>query len=149
MPAAVRGATAGPVVAKPLRLYLAGPVSNYPAHPAAFNRAKALVTLAGHEPISPLDLFSGSDWTAAMAADLPALVQADGIVMLPGWPQSKGACLELNVALACGKRIFMIVQGGLFETTGPRDGFTDLTAGKRTSVAPTAAASAREGHGKA
>ena len=54
-----------------------------------------------------------------------------GIVLLPGWPQSKGVALEIAVALACTKRVFVIVNGGLFEITKPTDGFTDLTAGKR------------------
>lgn len=117
-----------------MTLYLAGPISNYPSHPAAFGRAKALVSLAGHEPISPLDLFKGNDWIEGMAADLPALLRADGIVLLPGWPRSKGVRLELLLAIEANKRVFVIVAGGLFEVSQPSDGFTDLTAGKRTAV---------------
>lgn len=113
-----------------LRLYLAGPITNYPKHRTAFERAKAVVALAGHEAISPLDLFNGPDWTQAMAADLPALLKADGIVLLPGWPQSKGARFELLLAAEAGKRVFVIVGGGLHEHTTPKDGSEDLTGGK-------------------
>lgn len=128
-----------------MTLYLAGPISNYPSHRAAFDRAKALVSLAGHAPVSPLDLFTGTDWTRAMATDLPALLRADAIVLLPGWPRSKGARLELLLALEADKRVFVIVQGGLFEVTGPKDGFTDLTTGKRTPAARLAPAAPATG----
>lgn len=121
-----------------LRLYLAGPITGYPKHRASFERAKAVVALAGHEAISPLDLFAGSDWSQAMSKDLPALLAADGIVLLPGWPQSKGARLELLLASEAGKRVFVIVGGGLHEHTRPADGAEDLTGGRGRIHRPAA-----------
>ena len=48
-----------------------------------------------------------------MRADLQMLLQSDAIYMMPGWEQSTGAKLELNVATSCGIRLILEAQGGL------------------------------------
>lgn len=104
-----------------MKLYLAGPISGFPEHKAAFDAAKGVVTALGYEPISPLDIYPGDNWIRAMQADVQVLIHADGIVLLPGWPKSKGAVGELNLAVLLDKRVFFLVEDQIFEHTHPRD----------------------------
>lgn len=55
----------------------------------------------------------------AMVWDLQEVARADAIVLLPGWTKSTGAGHELDVALACGKRIFVT-------TSTPGQGVQDV-----------------------
>lgn len=102
-----------------LTLYLAGPITDFSGHRQAFDDAKAAVTALGHQAISPLDLYPGDNWKLAMQADIPALLQSDGICLLPGWPKSRGAKCELNLALSLDLRVFVLVDGELAEVTNP------------------------------
>jgi nucleoside 2-deoxyribosyltransferase len=44
--------------------------------------------------------------------DFHMVLQADAVVALPEWEQSWGAKLEVAVALACGKPVFVIDEDG-------------------------------------
>jgi hypothetical protein len=59
------------------------------------------------------------DFHKAMVWDLQEVAKADGIVLLPGWENSRGAGHELDVAVACGKRIFLYT---------PKDGMLRMEA---------------------
>lgn len=83
-------------------LYIAGPMSfhkdfNYPA----FNRAAERLRQAGYTVINPADneLSEGSarDWYAWMRISVQQVAQADGIATLPGWADSRGARLEVEL----------------------------------------------------
>lgn len=111
--------------------YVSGPMTGYPAFNfAAFDEAEALGGAMGWRMISPAahdrELFPEMeswpgfadgdvsrcpefDFHKAMAWDLQEVAKADGIVLLPGWTQSTGAGHELDVALACGKEIFLAI----------------------------------------
>ena len=43
-------------------------------------------------------------WETCMKRDIKALVDMDAIVLLPGWENSRGACLENHIATALGFR---------------------------------------------
>lgn len=103
------------------RIYLAGPMTgyadlNFPAFHAEAARLRAL----GHDVINPAEI-NGEDpaavallspgemeahWRACMRADITALLECDGIAMLPGWEKSRGASLEHHVASALGFQVF-------------------------------------------
>jgi hypothetical protein len=100
-----------------MKLYIAGPITGFPEHPEAFDAAKVAIVAHGHEPISPLEIFPGDDWDLAMQADIAALVRVDGIVLLQGWPGSRGARLELLLALELRKRVFVLVAGALVDVS--------------------------------
>lgn len=44
-----------------------------------------------------------ADWSTFMEGDLRMIAACDVVVLLPGWRQSRGACIERNYALRRGK----------------------------------------------
>jgi len=94
--------------------YLAGPMRGIPEYnfPSFFAAATSLRT-RGIEVWSPAendvhqDSFDPAKDTPHpmlhyMKRDLPAVLNADFVAVLPGWETSQGATLEVNVARACG-----------------------------------------------
>lgn len=80
-------------------LYLSGPITNNPNAEELFAKNEAHYTAEGYRVINPLKINPRQVlWHQAMRRDLAALVQADAIVMLPGWEYSEGARLEHLVA---------------------------------------------------
>jgi hypothetical protein len=102
-----------------VKVYIAGPITDFVGHREAFDRAKAVVAALGYEPVSPLDLYPGDDWREAMLADVPVLIQSDAILLLPGWPQSRGARGELQLALLLGLRVLSLVGDDVWDVTEP------------------------------
>lgn len=105
------------------RLYLAGPMSGIPQlNFPLFNAEAARLRALGYEVINPAEINGGADevvacaamtaeqyekhWCACMKRDVAALVTCDGIAMLDGWWNSKGATLERNLAQSLGMTIF-------------------------------------------
>jgi len=104
--------------------YIAGPMSgiehfNYPA----FENAADELRRQGFEVVSPVELDGdeGVDgvldemegvidergWADCLARDVALITspEVDGVVVLPGWEESKGAALEVHVARTLGKPI--------------------------------------------
>lgn len=84
-----------------MRVYIAGPMSglpdfNYPA----FNDAEQRLRKHGHDPINSarLDGREGCrTWLDYMRAALRDVADCDGIALLDGWQESRGAALEAHV----------------------------------------------------
>lgn len=103
-----------------MKVYLAGPMRgipefNFPTFKAAATFLRAL----GHEVISPAELDEAEGTTDCtmrhfMQRDLTALLACDGIVLLPGWSDSKGAMLERHAAQVCGLRVLYLREGRLY-----------------------------------
>lgn len=97
-----------------MRLYLVGPMNGYPnSNHDAFHDATVKLRAAGYEVITPHehDLAAGSlqDWQSTLTRDVSEFVCCvDGIAALYGFEKSKGACLEIHVALALGKSVQLI-----------------------------------------
>lgn len=103
-------------------LYLAGPMRGH--HQYNFPRFKAAckqLRRAGLEIVSPheLDLEAGFDprksadpdqatLIAMLERDMHAVLHSHGVIVLPGWPESKGAMAEVTLALAAGLPIYTI-----------------------------------------
>ena len=95
-------------------VYLSGPMTGKREfNKPAFDRAKA--DLMARYPdlsiISPPDLDESHpidpySWEASLKRDLHFVVDADAIVALEGWRQSRGACLEVEVAERLGIPVF-------------------------------------------
>lgn len=84
-----------------MKVYVAGPMSGLPEfnYPAFFAAAKRLAAI-GHEPINPARLAGREEcktWLDFMRASLLDLAVADGIALLPGWQDSRGAALERRI----------------------------------------------------
>lgn len=81
-----------------MKVYIAGPMTGLPDfnYPAFFKAAEALQA-AGHEPINPARSEGRegcATWLHYMRASLRDIAEADGIALLPGWHDSRGACIE-------------------------------------------------------
>jgi len=88
------------------RVYLAGPMTglpelNFPAFRAEAERLRA----TGWDVVSPVEINHGLEhegWNACMRRDVAALVTCDAIRLLDGWPKSRGARIELQLAKDLG-----------------------------------------------
>jgi hypothetical protein len=110
----------------PTNIYIAGPMTGYPeSNYPAFDEARDMLLKNGYVPISPADmsreanLISQEDIDSGvmppstlqefMRKDIPAVATADGILLIEGWEASKGANIELMVALICDLVIWVQV----------------------------------------
>ena len=104
-----------------MKLYLAGPMRGHPLFNfAAFFSAALHLKELGHDIINPAerDMAEGLDPSnpdiAAQGIDIHSMFDFDfraiqdsaGIVFLPGWEDSKGACAERVVGHYLGKLMF-------------------------------------------
>jgi hypothetical protein len=102
-------------------IYIAGPMAGKPLYNfPAFDAAAAQLARDGWTPINPaqLDRDAGFDperdpvtpefLKGAMKRDLLALLEADALALLPGWPKSKGALAEKAVAQWRGIPIYTL-----------------------------------------
>ncbi len=97
-----------------MRLYIAGPMTgiedfNYPAFNAAAKRLRA----QGHDVINPAENDNGDTsqpWSYYMRLDIHHVLNVEGVAVLPGWKESRGARLEVTVATALGLPIFDAVS---------------------------------------
>lgn len=93
-------------------LYIAGPMtglpdSNYPAFHAAAQRLRD----AGYDVLNPADNpkpenrsnpGAEPEWLDWMRAALHQVAEADGVALLPDWEASRGARVEVRLALSLG-----------------------------------------------
>jgi hypothetical protein len=86
-------------------LYLAGPMTGLPEYnyPAFMSGARALRS-AGFMVVNPAEngLPQNAPWAAHMRRDLHAMLDCQGLALLPGHEQSRGAQLEIHIANALG-----------------------------------------------
>jgi hypothetical protein len=85
-----------------MRLYIAGPMTGLPEfnYPAFYRAAEALAA-KGFDTINPAraDGREGCrSWLDYMRASLRDVADCDGIAVLPGWGESRGAALEVHIA---------------------------------------------------
>lgn len=93
-----------------MKLYVSGPMTgipdfNYPAFDDACRRLRG----AGYEVISPHEINPADgiehEWAWYLRRDIVGLLDADAVVVLPGWEGSRGAMLETTIASALGMEI--------------------------------------------
>lgn len=92
-------------------VYIAGPMSGLPeSNYPAFNAAEGRLLVAGHQVLNPTRLNEDTpeitrDWAWYMRGALKMVTDAEGIALLPGWADSRGARLERHVGMQLGLRI--------------------------------------------
>jgi hypothetical protein len=115
-----------------MKVYIAGPMRgipmfNYPA----FDAAAALWRSKGWEVINPAEIDRQEDGAAPtletpvdvpplpfsvyMRRDITALLTVDAIAFLPGWENSKGACVERVVAEALDLFLYDAMTGAVLD----------------------------------
>lgn len=112
-----------------MRLYLAGPMSNYPqSNFPAFYEAATDLRGRGLDIISPAELDDAETvaralknepatqtWADFLARDVKIVSEVDGIVFLPDWYKSRGAKLEAFVGLLHPNFEFYAYKGRALE----------------------------------
>lgn len=84
-----------------MRLYVSGQMSgiedfNFPSFQEAARKLRA----AGYDVEDPSEKGIIADWSwhDYLRFDIKALMECDGVAVLPGWPSSRGARPEVTVA---------------------------------------------------
>jgi hypothetical protein len=95
-----------------MKLYLAGPMTGYPDfNKPLFAAESARLRALGFEIVNPAELNEGNDgdWLACMRVDIAAIMteKCDGIALLQGWEQSRGAPIEHRLMRDLGLRVYM------------------------------------------
>lgn len=88
-----------------MKIYIAGPMTGLPdLNFPAFHAEAAKLRAEGYEVVNPAEINPdpGAAWIECMRADIRELVTCDGIAMLPGWENSRGAILEHIIAMELG-----------------------------------------------
>ena len=91
-----------------MKIYIAGKITDLEPDEAEANFlfAEMLVTEAGHEPLNPLtmvDQTPGRKYGEYLADALQImLTQADAVLFLANWHESRGARIEMFTAGECG-----------------------------------------------
>ena len=83
------------------RLYIAGPMTGIPdCNYPLFNDVAEMLRLAEYEVINPAEVSAGqrAHYVDYLREDLRAMLDCDGVALLPDWEFSTGARNEVNVA---------------------------------------------------
>ena len=84
-----------------MKLYIAGPMTGLPEYNfPAFFAAEAELHTAGYETENPArtGLIDGYGWTDYMRSGITQLMRCEGVALLRGWGNSRGARLEVDIA---------------------------------------------------
>ncbi|GAB6393607.1 MAG: DUF4406 domain-containing protein [Treponematales bacterium] len=83
------------------RLYLSGKITGDPNYKAKFRAAQVLLEQAGYRVGNPASLDMPEEaWKAAMRKALILMLTCDGVALLDDWRDSRGARLEISLALS-------------------------------------------------
>lgn len=90
-------------------VYLSGPMTGLPGHNyPEFNKHAARLRKDGYMVINPAENFNGQMPTKDrpraeyMRVDIQSVLRSHIVAVLPGWPSSAGALLEVATAQECG-----------------------------------------------
>lgn len=89
-----------------MKIYISGPITGKQRKKTTekYRAVERMLRELGNEPVSPLDngLPRSAPWAEHMARDIELLLGCSTIYMLEGWQGSKGARIELAVAVEHG-----------------------------------------------
>jgi len=89
-----------------MRYYIAGPMTAMPEwNFPAFHEAALRLRLLGHEVVNPADNDNGDTSHPRehyMRQDIGHVLSVEGVAVLPGWQRSRGAKLEVLLAIELG-----------------------------------------------
>ena len=88
------------------RIYLSGPITGTDDYRERFAEAESELRRAGYHVVNPAEL-SPDDATRreAMATDIAALLECDGVALMDGARESEGSRIEAMLADYCGIRV--------------------------------------------
>lgn len=79
-----------------------------------FNSTELWLTGLGYDVINPISdgVVEGWGWSDYMRRDIKQLCGCDYIYFIKGWENSKGCCLEYNIAFQLGIKILCLDESG-------------------------------------
>jgi len=92
------------------RIYVAGPMTGLPEYNfPAFNAAADRLRAEGWQVENPAEHghVEGADWADYLRWDISRITTCGAIYLLPGWPSSKGANLEVHIAGVLGLQVIL------------------------------------------
>lgn len=98
------------------KIYISGPITGMPdLNRKAFSAMAAKIRDAGHIPVNPHEvcahLSETATWADYMRLDIKAMMDCDAVAFLPGWWESRGACVEERLAIDLGIKRYMPGEG--------------------------------------
>lgn len=84
-----------------MKVYIAGKITNNPDYIKQFTEAEKELKASGHTVLNPVKN-KGFDYKDYIDMGLCELMKCDGIYMLDGWEESRGARLEYLYASVTG-----------------------------------------------
>lgn len=96
-----------------MKVYISGPITGTTEYRERFRVAESLLRAAGHIPMNPVEILNMPEdtaWADYMKIDLQILDLCDGIYMLNGWQESKGASIEFEKAYE--SKMLIMFEGG-------------------------------------
>ena len=88
------------------KLYVAGPISGLPdLNRMTFRNCTKRLRDLGYLVVNPHEIcfdLNADLWTQCMRRCISKLMECDLIILLPGWQNSKGANMEVNLARQLG-----------------------------------------------
>lgn len=96
-----------------MKYYLAGPMAGHPEHNwPYFKKITAYLRVRGYDIACPTESGGKEElgYVTSLKLSLIHLLQCDAIIMLPGWSSSRGATLELLLAVLLDYRIMKLQE---------------------------------------
>jgi hypothetical protein len=97
------------------RVYISGPITGMPNdNREAFKEAARVLEDLGYDPVNPFDVGVNvtpgqpTTWADCLRADLRALLDCQGVALLPGHDKSQGSNLEAYVARSLGMEVMLL-----------------------------------------
>ena len=90
------------------RVFISGPMSGYKQYNfPAFNAAAKRLTDEGMIAVNPADIgvVEGAKWEDYVRATIRLMMTCERVYVLPNWQESRGACLEIDIATQLGMPI--------------------------------------------
>ncbi len=87
---------------------MAGPITGIVDYKERFAEVEAKLRSAGYGVINPttLEHKDHGDWLACMRLDIATMMrEADGVALLDGWRESRGARIEEQLAYTLGMQV--------------------------------------------
>jgi hypothetical protein len=82
-----------------IRLYICGPITGDDQYRVKFLNAENGLYEAGFCPVNPAACIpAATDWNQAMRQAINLMLKCDGVALLPGWKESRGARIEARLA---------------------------------------------------
>lgn len=92
-------------------IYLSGPITDVPDYRRHFAVAAHRLRELGHYVFNPAESFDGDGTLpreAYMRYDIGRLLEAECVVVLPGWTESDGAVFEAQLAWEIGLDVYLV-----------------------------------------